>query len=112
MNDHEVFRDNQDLMQSLMGSAATSPDDEAVLDPLPDSSPENYPRTKRISLGALGCPTDEVRLKEEALEQLTNELVARIIQEYERALARGLPPSRAIASVVGWASDECHRIRV
>ncbi len=51
------------------------------------------------------------RLQDEALEQLTSELIGRLIQDYERIIQRGLPPAQAIASVIGWASGECRRIR-
>jgi hypothetical protein len=55
--------------------------------------------------------TSEARLQDEANERLSNELVGRLIQDYERIIQSGLPPAQAIASVIGWASGECRRLR-
>jgi hypothetical protein len=51
------------------------------------------------------------RPEEEALDELAVEFIGRLIQEYERAVESGLPPSRAMACLIGWASGECERIR-
>jgi hypothetical protein len=67
-------------------------------------------RGRKMRNPSLGLPLIEAP-EEEAHEQLANDFVARVIQEYERILEQGLPPSRAIASLVGWASGECQRIR-
>jgi hypothetical protein len=48
--------------------------------------------------------------EQERLHRLERELVDRLIQEYERVVEKGLPPERAIASMLEWVSRECPRL--
>lgn len=49
-------------------------------------------------------------LEQERLQRLERELIGRLIEEYERVVENGLPPHRAIASILEWASRECPRL--
>jgi hypothetical protein len=111
MTDLEGFASNETLMQAFLASVEIRPDEDCVPDQDRSSSCEKNLRTNTVSDGSLGLPSNEAMLEEEVLNHLANDFVARVIQEYERVLERGLPPSKAIASVVGWASGECQRIR-
>ncbi len=53
----------------------------------------------------------QMSAKERREEKTLQQLVGRVIQEYERAVDRGLDPSRALAGVLEWAACECQRIR-
>jgi hypothetical protein len=111
MIDHEGFASNETLIQALFACAEFRPDEDAASNRRLASSSETNHRAGNVSERSLGRPPAAVMQEEEAQAQLANDFVGRIIQEYERILERGLPPSRAIASVVGWASSECERIR-
>lgn len=111
MTDHEAIAGNETLLHPLFSGAENSPDEDAAPDQIPSSRCEKRRRSELASDGCLDLPLGEDRLEEEALEHMANDFVARVIQEYERVLQSGLPPSKAIASVVGWASCECERIR-
>jgi hypothetical protein len=47
--------------------------------------------------------------EKERLKRLERELIDHLIEEYERVVEEGLPPQRAIASLLEWASRECPR---
>lgn len=49
-------------------------------------------------------------LEQERLQRLEGELIDRLIEGYERAVEDGLPPHRAIASMLEWVSRECPRL--
>ena len=48
--------------------------------------------------------------EKERLKRLERELIDHLIEEYERVVEDGLPPQRAIASLLEWASRECPRL--
>jgi hypothetical protein len=48
--------------------------------------------------------------EKERLTRLERELIDHLIEEYERVVEDGLPPQRAIASLLEWASRECPRL--
>ncbi len=54
--------------------------------------------------------TSTERLEQERLQNVEREFVDRIIEEYERAVQKGLVPARALASMLEWASRECPRL--
>jgi hypothetical protein len=111
MTDHEGFAGNETLMHALFADVESRPDEEAVSPQVPGAKRKKSLRARKVSDRSLGLRTAERKAQDEAFEQLATDFIAKIIQEYERILERGLPPSRAIASVVGWASSECQRIR-
>ena len=49
-------------------------------------------------------------MEQERLQKLEGELIDRLIEGYERAVEDGLPPNRAIASMLEWVSRECPRL--
>ncbi len=49
-------------------------------------------------------------LEQERLQKLERELIGRLIEQYERVVEDGLPPHRAIASILEWTSRECPRL--
>jgi hypothetical protein len=49
-------------------------------------------------------------LEQERLQRLEGELIDRLIEGYEHAVEEGLPPNRAIASMLEWVSRECPRL--
>lgn len=55
--------------------------------------------------------TGQMSAKDRREEKTLQNLIGRVIQEYERAVDRGLDPSRALAGVLEWAACECQRIR-
>jgi hypothetical protein len=84
-------------------------------DPRPHPRPEKdlhaHTATLLIDLlNTIGAPDTKARREEERLEQLGDEFVGHIIEEYERVVRHGLLPNRAIANVLEWASCECLRI--
>ncbi len=81
----------------------------------PSRSSECFQEEKvAISLVDWAClatvVNEDERLEHERLQDVEKELVGRIIEEYEHALQNGLPPHRAIASILEWASRECPRL--
>jgi hypothetical protein len=48
--------------------------------------------------------------EKERLKRLERELIDHLIEEYERVVEDGLPPQRAIVSLLEWASRECPRL--
>ena len=50
------------------------------------------------------------RMEEEQFQRLGNEFMSRLIQEYEQAVQRGLPATRAMASLLEWAASECQHL--
>jgi hypothetical protein len=48
--------------------------------------------------------------EKERLKRLERELIDHLIEEYERVVEDGLPPQRAIASLLEWVSRECPRL--
>ena len=48
--------------------------------------------------------------EKERLKRLERELIDHLIEEYERVVEDGLPPQRAVASLLEWASRECPRL--
>jgi hypothetical protein len=70
-------------------------------EPRAEKSPEDLENS-------LGCSYSNA--EEETLQQMGDEFIGRVIQEYERAVRRGLLPNKAIASVLEWASCECQRL--
>jgi len=49
-------------------------------------------------------------MEQERLQRLEGERIDRLIEGYERAVEDGLPPNRAIASMLEWVSRECPRL--
>jgi hypothetical protein len=43
-------------------------------------------------------------------EDCSEELISGLIENFEEAIERGLPPSRAIAAIIEWAAQECARL--
>jgi hypothetical protein len=85
-------------------------DAEAPFDPCPSKGDRIAQANADWALLEKDLPS-EPRLRQEAYEQLSSELIGHLIQDYELIIQRGLPPAQAIASVIGWASGECRRIR-
>lgn len=48
--------------------------------------------------------------EQERLQRLETEFIDRLIEDYERVVQDGLPPHRAIASMLEWVSRECPRL--
>ncbi len=48
--------------------------------------------------------------EQERLVKLERDFVGRLIEDYERTVANGLPATRALASLLEWASQECPRL--
>ena len=57
-----------------------------------------------------GGPESNGRMEEEQVQRLGNEFMGRLIQEYEQAVQRGLPATRAMASLLEWAASECQHL--
>jgi len=74
--------------------------------------PEEAPRKQTPASSSVDWACTTVRvglnaLEQERLQRLEGELIDRLIEGYERAVEDGLPPIRAIASMLEWVSREC-----